>query len=75
MGEATVTNSYKIVPGLSLVKLPEDKMVGEYLKAFDDKEGILYAHPNYILKALSKKLDDRKTFRQREKLSQTAYYN
>jgi subtilisin family serine protease len=53
LGGGTIKESYNIVPGLSLVKLPTGLTVEDAQKTFNNKEGILYAHPNYILKALS----------------------
>jgi len=53
IGEACTKHSYKLVPGLSLVKLPSGQTVEESLEKLKNKEGILYAHPNYILKTLT----------------------
>jgi len=48
-----VKHSYKLVPGLTVVKLPPGKTVGEALTIFKKSGGILYAEPNYRLKAIS----------------------
>ena len=44
----TVTRSYKIVPGLSLVKLPTGLTVEDALKKLMGADGILYAEPDYV---------------------------
>ena len=43
----TVKHCYKLVPGLSLVKLPAGQRVEEALNTFNKTCGILYAEPNY----------------------------
>lgn len=43
-----IKQSYKLVPGLTLVKLPENVKVENALVLFKKTGGILYAHPNYI---------------------------
>ena len=43
-----IKDSYKLVPGLTLVKLPEDVTVEKALVGFDKRYDILYAHANYI---------------------------
>jgi len=48
-----VISSYKLVPGLSLVKLPEGVKVKDVLTNFNKTTGILYAQPNYIYRAQS----------------------
>jgi len=49
----TILRSSKFVPGLSVVKLPENITVENALVSFKDANGILNAQPNYIYKALS----------------------
>jgi len=48
-----VKHSYKLVPGLTVVKLPPDKTIEDALTTFNKSSSILYAEPNYRLKALS----------------------
>jgi len=48
-----VKHSYKIVPGLTLVKLRENLSVEDAVPAFKATSGILYAEPNYKIKLLS----------------------
>ena len=48
-----VTRSYKLVSGLTLVKLPTNTAVENALAAFKNASGILYAEPNYRIKAFS----------------------
>ncbi len=48
-----VKHSYKIVPGLTLVKLRENLSVEDAVPAFKSTSGILYAEPNYKIKLLS----------------------
>lgn len=49
----TVKKTFKKVKGLTVVKLPVDLTVEEALEKFKDKEGFLYAEPNYRLKQMS----------------------
>jgi parallel beta-helix repeat protein len=52
----TIEHEFKIVPGLSVVKLPPGVSVEKALEKFNkakEKGEILYAEPNYIVKALS----------------------
>lgn len=53
-----VEHSYKLVPGLKLVKLPENVNVESALVLFKKTGGILYAHPNYIVTGASTFPDD-----------------
>jgi hypothetical protein len=53
IGVGTVKYSYKLVPGLSVVKLPVDVAVESALAALKNADGILYAEPNYKVEALS----------------------
>lgn len=43
-----IKDSYKLVPGLTLVKLPANVTVEKDLVVFKNAIGILYAYPNYI---------------------------
>ena len=54
----TVQHSYKLVPGLTLVKLPENVTVANSLVLFKNTDGISYAHPNYIVTGASTFPDD-----------------
>jgi subtilisin family serine protease len=47
IGGGTVKHSYKLVSGLTLVKLPENLSVENALVIFKNVNGILYAEPNY----------------------------
>lgn len=53
LGGGEIKGTYKLVPGLSLIKLPAGVKVEEVLENFNKTEGILYAQPNYILRAFS----------------------
>ncbi|MBN1392102.1 MAG: hypothetical protein JW947_04785 [Sedimentisphaerales bacterium] len=53
LGGGEIKHTYKLVPDLSLIKLPEGVKVEEVLGNFNNAAGILYAQPNYILKASS----------------------
>jgi len=53
LGGGTIKRHFKIVPDLSVVKLPPGVTVDNALKKFNGAKGILYAQPNYELKALS----------------------
>ena len=50
LGGATIKHNYRIVSGLSLIKLPQNQKVEDVLSAFNADEGILYAEPNFRLK-------------------------
>lgn len=43
-----VKRSYKLVSGLTVVKLPASRTVKNSIGAFKNTPGILYAEPNYI---------------------------
>ena len=47
----TISRTSRLIPGLTLVKLPENKTVKEMLQTFKLANGILYAEPNYELEA------------------------
>ncbi|MFA6426786.1 MAG: S8 family peptidase, partial [Phycisphaerae bacterium] len=53
LGGGSIKRNFKIVPGLTLVKLPAGKTVKDALKTFNKTDGIIYAHPNYIGYAFS----------------------
>ena len=52
LGGATVEREYKIVPGLCLVKLPQGVSVAQALASFNGTAGVVYAEPDYQVKAL-----------------------
>lgn len=53
LGGGAIKRDFKIVPGLSVVKLPAGMTVKNALRTFNKAEGILYAEPNYRVKVLS----------------------
>jgi subtilisin family serine protease len=53
LGGGEVKHTFKLVPELSVVSLPKGVKVKEVLDNFNKKDGILYAQPNYTLRALS----------------------
>jgi subtilisin family serine protease len=53
VGGGKIKYDFKIVPGLSVVELPEWTTVEQALLALNGADGILYAQPNYEVKALS----------------------
>jgi len=53
-----VAYTHKIVPGLTLVKLPKNVTVKDALLSFQNLDGIIYAEPNYRVKGLSNFPDD-----------------
>lgn len=53
LATARVAKEYKIVRGLSLVKLPRNITVKDALVMLNNTPGILYAEPDYQLEALS----------------------
>lgn len=58
LGGAALKHSFKIVPGLSLVKLPAGQKVEDALKIYNNTGGILYAGPNYKLEVMSTEPND-----------------
>jgi len=59
MGGGTVKRSYKLVPGLTLVKLPPaNATVANTLSRFRNRKDVLYAHPNRYFKATLSVPDD-----------------
>lgn len=50
---ARIKKEYKIVRGLSLVKLPDNVAVKDAIVMLNNTPGILYAEPDYQVKALS----------------------
>ncbi|MHC4527829.1 MAG: S8 family serine peptidase, partial [Planctomycetota bacterium] len=53
LGGGTVKRNYTLVPGLSLVKLPVPMAVEQTLRTLNKAAAILYAEPNYEVKAIS----------------------
>ncbi len=53
LGGAKEKRSFDLVPGLSLVELPEGMTVEKALKKFNKKAGVMYAEPDYEVKACS----------------------
>lgn len=49
LGAATVIGNYKIVPGLSHVKLPTGVTVEQAIAQLNKTQGIIYAQPNHYL--------------------------
>ena len=58
IGAGTVEHRFKIVPGLTLVKLPPNVSVEQAVPVLNNTEGILHAHPNYLLRIVSTFPDD-----------------
>jgi subtilisin family serine protease len=52
LGGAQETGSYWLVPGLTVVKLPDGVTVQQALTRFNAKGEILYAQPNWICRTL-----------------------
>jgi len=53
LGGGAVEHNYHLVPGLSLVSIPEGANVADVLKSFNRAPGILYAEPVYKVQTLS----------------------
>ena len=53
LDNADLKRGFKLVPGLSVVKLPEGQTVEDALKTFNVTDGILYAEPNYEVEVVS----------------------
>ncbi|MHC4529595.1 MAG: S8 family peptidase [Planctomycetota bacterium] len=53
IGAGNIKRSYRLVPGLTVVKLPEGLTVENALKRFKGKGEVLYAEPNYEVYALA----------------------
>ncbi|MFA6187228.1 MAG: S8 family serine peptidase, partial [Phycisphaerae bacterium] len=53
LNAGTVKKSLKLVPGLTLVKLPQGHKVADSLSKFKGKSEILYVEPNYKIKLYS----------------------
>jgi len=51
-GGATVEREYRFVPGLCLVKLPQGASVEQALASLNGTAGVVYAEPDYQVKAL-----------------------
>ncbi len=63
-GSMTIKRNFKVIPNLSVVKLPEGMDVEEALEIFKNTEGVLYAEPNYELRAFSTFMPDDDLFEQ-----------
>jgi subtilisin family serine protease len=53
LGGGDIKRHFKLVPGLTRVKLPAGMTVEQALKKFNNTDGIVYAQPNYKVKILS----------------------
>jgi len=53
LGGGSLERNYKIIPGLSLVKLPQNINVEDALIIYNNTDGVLHAQPDYLLRALS----------------------
>ena len=53
LGGASIERQYSIVPGLFLIRLPEGMTVEEGTRRLGECDDVLYAQPNYMLRALS----------------------
>ncbi len=58
LGGGAVTREFGLVPGLSVVELPEGVTVEDALLAFNEADGILYAEPDYEVRICSTFPDD-----------------
>ena len=57
LGGGVEAHRYKLVPGLSLVKLPPGQTVEDTLTAFNNRPEILYAEANYEVRLLTEPND------------------
>ncbi|GAF93624.1 unnamed protein product, partial [marine sediment metagenome] len=53
LGIGTLKHEFSLVPGLSVITLPDDVSVEDALQVFNNTDGILYAQPNYRVQAIS----------------------
>ena len=53
LAAARITKEYRTIRGLSLVKLPDNVAVKDALVTLNNTPGVLYAEPDYQVKALS----------------------
>ena len=53
LGGGAIKRRFKIVPGLSVVKLPPGMEVEDALEKLNKADGVLYAEPDYKVRALS----------------------
>ncbi|MHC4644376.1 MAG: S8 family serine peptidase [Planctomycetota bacterium] len=53
IGGGNIRRSYRLVPGLSVVKLPKGLSVEKALRIFNTKSEILYAEPDYYVEAVA----------------------
>jgi len=58
LGGAIIEHNFKVIPGLSLIKLPNNQTVKDTLEVYNSMEGILYAEPNYKLEIFEKTPND-----------------
>ncbi|MBL7076161.1 MAG: S8 family serine peptidase [Kiritimatiellae bacterium] len=58
LGSARIVRKFKLVPGLCVVELPTSTEVSEALQSLNADAGILYAEPNYEVKAFGTIPDD-----------------
>lgn len=58
LGGGYIERNYRLVPGLTLVKLPEDLNVKDILGTFNTDDRILYAEPVYKIQWFSNVPDD-----------------
>ncbi|MHC4645789.1 MAG: S8 family serine peptidase [Planctomycetota bacterium] len=58
LGGGSIKRNFKLVPGLTTVKLPPGMTVQKALRGFNKAKGILYAQPNYRLEATDLFPDD-----------------
>ena len=53
LGSASIEKEYSIVPGLCLIRIPENMTVEEGIEVLGESEDVLYVEPNYEFKVLS----------------------
>jgi len=58
LGGEQILREYRLVPGLCLVSLRKGTVLQNALKTFNRDKGVLYAEPNYRVKALETVPDD-----------------
>ena len=62
LGGAQILREYKTVPGLCLVKLPAGQALANALVAWNQTPGILYAEPDYRVRAIATTPNDPRYF-------------
>ncbi|MDD5454758.1 MAG: S8 family serine peptidase [Candidatus Ratteibacteria bacterium] len=70
-GSMTIKRNFKVMPNLSLVKLPEGMDIKEAMEVLNSTEGILYAEPNYQLRAFDTFIPNDDLFEQQWALDNT----